>query len=83
MSSANGTIYFYDKNGVEYSNVFENANNGMEIGNVVQDMYMANEKIYIIAQTVVAREEPDVSWYAMPIHLKWNTLILGNHDSGR
>lgn len=22
----------------------------MEIGNVVQDMYMANEKIYIIAQ---------------------------------
>lgn len=50
MSSANGTIYFYDKNGVEYSNVFENANNGMEIGNVVQDMYIANDKIYIITQ---------------------------------
>lgn len=50
MSSANGTIYFYDKYGTEYSNVFENANDGMEIGNVVQDMYMANDKIYIITQ---------------------------------
>lgn len=48
----------------------------MEIGNVVQDMYMANEKIYIIAQNGSSQEEPDVSWYAMPIHLKWNTLIL-------
>lgn len=50
MSSANGTIVYYDKNNTEYLNIFENANNGLEIGNVVQDMYMANGRVYIITQ---------------------------------
>lgn len=50
MTTVNGTIVYYDKNNNEYLNIFENANNHLEIGNVVQDMYMANGKIYLITQ---------------------------------
>lgn len=50
MTSANGTVTYYDKNGKEYKKVFENANNGLEIGNTVQDIYMANGRIYLLAQ---------------------------------
>lgn len=50
MTTVNGTIVYYDKNNNEYLNIFENANNKLEIGNVVQDMYMANGKIYPITQ---------------------------------
>lgn len=50
MTSANGMLVFYDKNGKEYIEIFEQANGGKEIGNTVQDMYMANGKIYMITQ---------------------------------
>lgn len=50
MTSVNGMLVYYDKNGKEYQEVFEQANSGMEIGNVVQDMYMANGKIYLLTQ---------------------------------
>lgn len=50
MTTVNGTVAFYDKNGNEYLNIFEEANDGKEIGNVVQDMYMANGRIYFLTQ---------------------------------
>ncbi len=50
MTTVNGTIVYYDKAKTEYLDIFEHANNGLEIGNVVQDMYMANGKIYLITQ---------------------------------
>lgn len=50
MSDSNGTIVYYDENGQEYRDVFEQANGGREIGNVLQDMYMANDRIYFITQ---------------------------------
>ena len=34
-------LVYYDKAGKEYREVFEQANGGLEIGNVVQDMFMA------------------------------------------
>lgn len=50
MTSVNGMLVYYDKKGKEYINVFKKANNGLEIGNVVQDMYIANGKIYLLTQ---------------------------------
>lgn len=50
MTSVNGSLVYYDKNGKEYKDVFENANDGLEIGNVVQDMFIANERIYLLTQ---------------------------------
>lgn len=50
MTTVNGMLVYYDKTGKEYKEVFEQANGGLEIGNVVQDMYMANDKIYLITQ---------------------------------
>lgn len=50
MTTANGMVVYYDKTGKEYTEVFEQANGGMEIGNVAQDIYMANGKIYLLTQ---------------------------------
>ena len=50
MTSVNGMLVYYDKAGKEYREVFEQANGGLEIGNVVQDMFMANGKIYLLTQ---------------------------------
>ena len=50
MTSANGMLVWYDKSGKEYEEVFEQANGGKEIGNVVQDMFMANDRIYLLTQ---------------------------------
>lgn len=50
MTSENGTIAYIDKNGNLYENIYEDANDGEEIGNVVQDIYIHNGKLYIISQ---------------------------------
>ena len=50
MTTVNGMLVYYDKNKKEYQKVFQNANGGLEIGNVVQDMYIANNKIYLLTQ---------------------------------
>ena len=50
MTTVNGTFFYYDKEGKEHAELFEKANNGMEIGNVLQDMYIANNRIYFITQ---------------------------------
>lgn len=49
MTSENGTIVYFDQHMRSHENVYEQINNN-EIGNVLQDMYMANGKIYIITQ---------------------------------
>ena len=41
MTSVNGMLVYYDKAGKEYREVFEQANGGLEIGNVVQDMFLS------------------------------------------
>lgn len=50
MTTHNGTLMYYDKLGKEYADVFDAANGGKEIGNVVQDIYIANGKIYLLTQ---------------------------------
>lgn len=50
MTSENGTLVFIDKNGKVYENIYEDANGGEEIGNVVQDMYIHKGKLYLITQ---------------------------------
>lgn len=50
MTTVNGMLVWYDKTGKEYREVFEQANGGKEIGNVLQDMYMANGRIYLLTQ---------------------------------
>lgn len=53
MTSANGMLVWYDKSGKEYEEVFEQANGGKEIGNVVQDMFMANAGFTCLRRTAV------------------------------
>lgn len=49
MTSENGTITYFDQHMRPHENVYEEINNN-EIGNVLQDMYMANGKIYFLTQ---------------------------------
>lgn len=50
MSDSNGKVYFYDEEMNQYESIFRTANDGLAIGNVVQDMYIANGKAYFITQ---------------------------------
>lgn len=74
MTSVNGMLVYYDKAGKEYREVFEQANGGLEIGNVVQDMFMANGKIYLLTQNGdrMGGARP-VSLCAMPGRCAWNS----------
>lgn len=49
MTTENGTIVYFDQYGRYHQNVYEEIN-GNEIGNVLQDMYMANDRIYFLTQ---------------------------------
>lgn len=49
MTSENGSIVYFDQHGRYHEKVYEEINDN-EIGNVLQDMYMANGKIYFITQ---------------------------------
>ena len=73
MTSVNGMLVYYDKAGKEYREVFEQANGGLEIGNVVQDMFMANGKIYLLTRTATAWAAQAVSLCAMPGRCAWNS----------
>lgn len=50
MTTENGTLVYIDRNNNYYENIYENANGGEEIGNVVQDMYIYDGKIYLLTQ---------------------------------
>lgn len=50
MTSENGSLAWFDRDMSLHEKIFENANNGMQIGNVVQDMYILNGKTYLITQ---------------------------------
>lgn len=73
MTSVNGMLVYYDKAGKEYREVFEQANGGLEIGNVVQDMFMANGKIYLLTQNGDRMAAQAVSLCAMPGRCAWNS----------
>lgn len=49
MTSENGSIVYFDQHGRYHEKVYEQVNDN-EVGNVLQDMYMANGKIYFITQ---------------------------------
>ncbi len=49
MTSENGTIVYFDQHMRYHEKVYEEINDN-EIGNVLQDMHMANGKIYFITQ---------------------------------
>ena len=50
MTTENGTLVYFDRNGNYYEYIYENANDGEEIGNVVQDMYIYGDKVYLLTQ---------------------------------
>ncbi|MEG1405306.1 MAG: DUF5074 domain-containing protein, partial [Alistipes sp.] len=50
MTSTNGTLTYYDRKGNEHRKVFENANAGKEIGNVCQDLYIHQGRLYLLTQ---------------------------------
>ncbi|MBE9488019.1 MAG: DUF5074 domain-containing protein [Bacteroidetes bacterium] len=50
MTSENGTIIYYDELGNIHKKIYENANGGVELGNVVQDMYISDNKTYFLTQ---------------------------------
>lgn len=49
MTSENGSIVYFDQHGRYHERVYEQIN-ANEIGNVLQDMYMANGRIYFLTQ---------------------------------
>ena len=50
MTDSNGMLMYYDGEGREYRHIFRNANPGKTIGNVVQDMFIYKDKVYLITQ---------------------------------
>lgn len=49
MTTENGFLLYIDSNGEIYDNVYANVN-GAALGNVAQDLFIGNGKIYIISQ---------------------------------
>ena len=49
MTSENGSVVYFDQHGRYHERVYEQVN-ANEIGNVLQDMYMANDRIYFLTQ---------------------------------
>ena len=49
MTSENGTLYYIDQYNRHHEDLYEDSNNE-ELGNVIQDMYIANNKLYLINQ---------------------------------
>lgn len=50
MSNETGTLSFIDPEGASEDSIFYKANEGKKLGNVCQDMAIANGKVYIISQ---------------------------------
>lgn len=50
MTSENGSLAWFDREMTLHKKIFEDANNGMEIGNVVQDIFIHSGNIYILTQ---------------------------------
>lgn len=50
MTTENGSLGFIFPNGDIENTIFQHANPGLELGNVAQDLYIANNRIYIICQ---------------------------------
>ena len=49
MTTENGSLIYIDGNGTLSANVYESMN-GTQLGNVTQDLYIYNKKIYFISQ---------------------------------
>lgn len=49
MTSENGTLYYIDQYDRHHKDLYEDANNE-DLGNVIQDMFIANNKLYLINQ---------------------------------
>lgn len=50
MTNETGTLSFIDPDGIAEDSIFIKANQGKKLGNVCQDMAIANGKVYIISQ---------------------------------
>ena len=50
MGTQDGTIIWYDTDLAEYRDIYQEANGGKSPGNVLQDMFMANGKVYLVSQ---------------------------------
>lgn len=50
MSNETGIVSFIYNNGVKIDSVYQKANNGETLGNVTQDMWIANNNIYFVSQ---------------------------------
>lgn len=50
MSNQNGTLCYIDQYGRTYEHVYENANDGHSVGNVLQDMWIAGDRIVLLTQ---------------------------------
>lgn len=50
MTNETGTLSFIDPEGIAEDSIFIKANQGKKLGNVCQDMAIANGKVYIISQ---------------------------------
>ncbi|MCD8071988.1 MAG: DUF5074 domain-containing protein, partial [Alistipes sp.] len=48
--SQNGTIIWYDGSLNEYRDVYQNSNGGRSLGNVLQDMFIADGRAYLVCQ---------------------------------
>lgn len=50
MTNETGIVSFIDRNGVITDSIYQKANPGSKLGNVAQDMFIANGKIYFVSQ---------------------------------
>lgn len=50
MTSENGALSFISNSGTVYNKLFRTNNDGAELGNVSQGLFLRNRKIYIVAQ---------------------------------
>lgn len=55
MGTQDGTIIWYDGSLAEYRDIYQKANDGRSPGNVLQDMFIADGKVYLVCQNGSSR----------------------------
>lgn len=50
MSNQNGTLFYFDQYMKEHASIYDNANSGHTPGNVLQDMWIADDRMVLLCQ---------------------------------
>lgn len=85
MTSDMGSLIYIDPQGIMHENVYRSANEGKSLGNVAQDLFIRDGKIYVISQNgtidgkqIIVMNATDykmIAEYSLPNQIEWPSHI--------